>query len=131
MASTTLPWGLGEGIPLASGIPKQVECHLFTFENMINIGLGGGSFNECVDDGPFAFQHSGREVTPSAEPYIGVCLRRRRLGTLPRVSQVNRALAYRAGNFGGFFTLLEALHGDVHCAIGGTMCASFQDATGR
>jgi hypothetical protein len=86
-----------------------------------NGGFGQGWGNNCVANGPF--RQGQFSITTLATQYSGrSCLRRARTGNLPRRSEVLAMQATSSNDFARFSTLMDTMHGTIHCSVDGTMC---------
>jgi tyrosinase len=120
--SVTIPYWAWEDEPYGLGWDSELWSSSAS-------GIGAGSDGECVAEGVFS-ESGGFVLPPATQPYVGKCLRRDRAGLLPSRAQVNRVLAIEPSNFDAFYTGITELHGIVHCAVGGTMCSTFQTTGG-
>lgn len=84
-------------------------------------GIGGGSNNQCLADGPF--RSSEYSMTSFASTYSDFeCVRRRRTGRIPGSAEIRLVQSTPASNYIEYVGDLDALHGTIHCEIDGTMC---------
>eukprot|EP00039_Didymoeca_costata_P020889 m.342762 g.342762 ORF g.342762 m.342762 type:complete len:641 (+) comp21800_c0_seq1:129-2051(+) len=110
--------------------PWETEPTLYSIPFWDNdYGFGELNVNEGCVNGPFA----GMEMAPSAIPVTfahsssqyHMCISREGAGQYPSRAQVMQVLNSPPEDFDNFHKRLDAIHGVVHCNIGGTMCSSF------